>query len=222
MARGAHRNDGRGGRRAISILSVILILGAVAAGAWFLFLREGAPISIAGEPDVPEFSFQLVRVKGDSPAGNIDGDDLQSEAESVRETMDALFVAGYVDPGKWQGGRFPEALDQFARSARRGAKKDLDQFTLGADAEHLSSVQPVNGRLEVKFLADGEQNTIGAVAKAVFAANGTLESGGTMAIQHDGTYYLSPEDDGWQIIGYDVRGIITPVAEPLPKAGPTP
>ena len=222
MARGAHRNDGRGGRRAISILSVILILGAVAAGAWFLVLREGAPISIAGEPEVPEFSFQLVRVKGDSPAGNIDGDDLQSEAESVRETMDALFVAGYVDPGKWEGGRFPEALDQFARSARRGAKKDLDQFTLGADAEHLSSVQPVNGRLEVKFLADGEQNTIGAVAKAVFAANGTAKSGGTVAIQHDGTYYLSPEDDGWQIIGYDVRGIITPVAEPLPVAGPTP
>lgn len=222
MARGAHRNDGRGGRRAIPILSVILILGAVAAGAWFLFLREGAPISIAGEPEVPEFSFQLVRVKGDSPAGNIDGDDLQSEAESVRETMDALFVAGYVDPGKWEGGRFPEALDQFARSARRRAKKDLDQFTLGADAEHLSSVQPVNGRLEVKFLADGEQNTVGAVAQAVFAANGTVESGGTVAIQHDGTYYLSPEDDGWQIIGYDVRGIIAPVPQPLPVGGPTP
>jgi hypothetical protein len=222
MARGAHRNDGRGGRRAIAILSVFLILGAVAAGAWFLFLREGAPISIAGEPEVPEFSFQLVRVKGESPAGNIDGDDLQTEAESVRETMDALFVAGYVDPGKWEGGTFPEALDQFARSARRRAKKDLDQFTLGTDAEHLSSVQPVNGRLEVKFLADGEQNTIGAVAKAVFAANGTAKSGGTVAIQHDGTYYLSPEDDGWQIIGYDVRGIIAPVPEPLPKAGPTP
>jgi hypothetical protein len=222
MARGAHRNDGRGGRRAIPILSVILILGAVAAGAWFLFLREGAPISIAGEPEVPEFSFQLVRVKGDSPAGNIDGDDLQSEAESVRETMDALFVAGYIDPDKWEGGRFPEALDQFARSARRRAKKDLDQFTLGADAEHLSSVQPVNGRLEVKFLADGEQNTVGAVAQAVFAANGTVESGGTVAIQHDGTYYLSPEDDGWQIIGYDVRGIIAPVPQPLPVGGPTP
>jgi hypothetical protein len=222
MARGAHRNDGRGGRRAVGILSVILILGAVAAGAWFLFLREGAPISIADEPDVPEFSFQLIRVKGDSPAGNIDGDDLQAEAESVRETMDALFVAGYVDPDKWEGGRFPEALDQFARSARRKAKKDLDQFTLGADAEHLSSVQPVNGRLEVKFLADGDQNTIGAVAQAVFAANGTAESGGTVAIQHDGTYYLGPSGEGWEIIGYDVRGIIAPVPEPLPVPGPTP
>jgi hypothetical protein len=221
MARGAHRN-GRGGRRATAILSVILVLGAIAAGAWFLFLREGAPISIADEPDVPEFSFQLVRVKGDSPAGNISGEDLQAEAESVRETMDALFVAGYVDPDKWEGGRFPEALDQFAQSARRKAEKDLDQFTLGADAEHLASVQPVNGRLEVKFLADGDQNTIGAVAEAVFAANGAAKSGGTVAIQHDGTYYLSPQDGGWVIIGYDVRGIIAPVPEPLPGGGPTP
>ncbi|HKX26015.1 MAG TPA: hypothetical protein VJP08_06810, partial [Actinomycetota bacterium] len=126
MARGAHRNDGRGGRRAISILSVILILGAVAAGAWFLFLREGAPISIAGEPEVPEFSFQLFRVKGDSPAGNIDGERLMGEAEAVRETMDALYVAGYVDPAKWEGGTFPEALEQFDDSARRQARKDLD------------------------------------------------------------------------------------------------
>jgi hypothetical protein len=222
MARGAHRNDGRGGRRAVAVLSVILVLGAVAAGAWFLFLREGAPISIAGEPEVPEFSFQLIRVKGDSPNGNIDGDDLQSEAESVRETMDALFVAGYIDPSKWEGGTFPEALDQFATSTRRQAEKDIDQFTLGADAEHLSSVQPVNGRLEVKFLADSEQKTVGAVAQAVFAANASAESGGTVAIQHDGTYYLSPGDEGWQIIGYDVRGIITPVPEPLPVGGPTP
>jgi hypothetical protein len=204
------------------ILVAVLVLGALGAGAWFLFLREGAPISLAGEPEVPEFSFQLIRVKGDSPAGNIDGDDLQAEAESVRETMDALFVAGYVDPDKWEEGTFPEALDQFAKAARRKAEKDLDQFTLGADAEYLSSVRPVKGRLEVKFLADGEQSTIGAVAQAVFAANGTAKSGGTVAIQHDGTYYLSPDDEGWRIIGYDVRGIITPVPEPLPVAGPTP
>jgi hypothetical protein len=219
MARGAHRNDGRGGRRAVAILSVILILGAVAAGAWFLFLREGAPISIAGEAEVPEFSFQLVRVKGDSPAGNIDGEGLMGEAEAVRETMDALYVAGYVDPAKWEGGTFPEALEQFDDSARRQAEKDLDQFTLGQDVQGIESVRPVNGRLEVKFLADSDQNPIGAVATALFAANATLKGGGPAAIQHDATYYLTPEDDRWLIIGYDVRGIVTPVDQPLPANG---
>jgi hypothetical protein len=198
---------------------VILILGVVAAGAWFLFLREGAPISITGEPEVPEFSFQLVRVKGDSPAGNIDGEGLMGEAEAVRETMDALYVAGYVDPAKWEGGNFPEALEQFDDSVRRQAEKDLDQFTLGQDAQGIKSVRPVKGRLEVKFLADSDQNPIGAVATAIFAANATLNGGGPAAIQHDATYYLTPEDDRWLIIGYEVRGIVTPVDQPLPATG---
>lgn len=221
MARGAHR-QGRGGRAAIAVLVTVLVLGAVGAGAWFLFLREGAPISLNGEPEVPEFSFELIRIKGDSPAGNVDGADLESQAEAVRETLDALFVAGYIDPELWEGGTFPQALEQFSETARRQAEKDLDQVTLGADAEQLSSVQPVNGRLEITFLADGDQNAVGAVAKAVFAANATAKAGGRVAIQHDGTYYLTPEVDRWLIIGYDVRGIITQVGEPLPAAGASP
>jgi hypothetical protein len=139
------------------------------------------------------------------------------EAEAVRETMDALYVAGYVDPEKWEEGAFPEVLDQFAESARRQAERDLDQFTLGQDAQGISSVRPVNGRLDVEFLADGEQNPIGAVARALFAANATLKSGGPAAIQHEGTYYMRPDGDRWLIIGYDVRGIVTPVEQPLPE-----
>jgi hypothetical protein len=189
----------------------------VGAGSWFLFFREGAPIPLTEEAETPDFSFELIRVKGDSPAGNMDGDDLQVEAEAVRETMDALYVAGYVDPEKWEEGAFPEVLDQFAESARRQAERDLDQFTLGQDAQGISSVRPVNGRLDVEFLADGEQTPIGAVARALFAANATLKSGGPAAIQHEGTYYMRPDGDRWLIIGYDVRGIVTPVEQPLPE-----
>jgi hypothetical protein len=219
VARGAHRN-GRGDRRALGILATILILGAVAAGAWFLFFREGAPIPIdIGDPDTPEFTFELIRVKGDSPDGRVDGDSLQDEAEAVRETLDALYIAGYIDPDKWKNGRFPEALDQFAPSTRRQARRDIDQFTLGSDAKEINSVEPINGRLEVEFLADRKQTAVGAVAETVFAANGTLRAGGPMAVQHDGTYYLRPDGDRWLIIGYDVRGIVTPVGEPLPSKG---
>lgn len=196
----------------------ILVLAAVGTGAWFLFLREGAPIPLTESAEVPDFSFELIRVKGDSPAGNLDPDDLQDQAASVKETMDALYVAGYVDPEKWEGGKFPEVLQQFAESARRQAERDLDQFTLGQDADHIAMVQPINGRLEVKFLADGEQDPIGAVAVTVFAANATLKGGGPAAIQHDGTYYLQPDGDRWLIIGYDVRGIVTP-SKPLPADG---
>jgi hypothetical protein len=200
----------------MSLIAALVVLGAVGAGAWFLFFREGAPIPLTEEAEVPDFSFELIRVKGDSPGGNLDGEDLMGQAEAVRETIDALYVAGYVDPDKW-------VLEQFADSARRQAEKDLDQFTLGQDAQGIRSVRPVNGRLEVKFLADGEQNPIGAVATALFAANATLKAGGPAAIQHDGTYYLTPQDDRWLIIGYDVRGIVTPVDRPLPEeTGATP
>jgi hypothetical protein len=203
--------------------AVILALGAIGAGAWFLFLREGAPIPLTEEARTPDFSFELIRIKGDSPAGKIDGEDLQDQAEAVKETIDALYVAGYVDPEKWEGGRFPEALDQFADNARRQAKRDLDQFTLGRDAQEISTVRPINGRLSVEFLTDDDQNPIGAVATTVFAANAMLISGGPAAVQHDATYYLRPEGDRWAIIGYDVRGIVTPVSSPLPeKQGETP
>jgi hypothetical protein len=204
----------------MALIVTILVLGAIGAGAWFLFLREGAPIPLTeAAAEVPDFSFELIRVKGDSPDGNLDGDGLMAEAEGVRETIDALYVAGYVDPGKWEEGTFPEALEQFDESVRRQAEKDLDQFTLGQDAEGIESVRPTNGRLEVKFLADGDQNPIGAVASALFAANATLKAGGPAAIQHDATYYLAPQDDRWLIIGYDVRGIVTPVGQPLPEDG---
>jgi hypothetical protein len=216
--RGAHR-EGRGGRRAVGVVAAILILGAVGAGAWFLFLREGAPIPLTESAEVADFSFDLIRVKGDSPAGNLDPDDLQDQAESVKETIDALYVAGYVDPSKWEGGTFPEVLDQFAEQARRQAKRDLDQLTLGDDSANVTDVRPVNGRLEVKFLADGEGTPVGAVAEALFAANATAKSGGPVSMQHDGTYYLRPDGDRWLIIGYDVRGIVTPVERPLPSPG---
>jgi hypothetical protein len=205
------------------IVAIILGLAAIGAGAWFLFFREGAPIPLTEEARTPDFSFELIRIKGDSPEGKIDGEDLQDQAEAVKETIDALYVAGYVDPEKWKEGRFPEVLDQFADNARRQAKRDLDQFTLGKDAQEISTVQPINGRLNVEFLSDGEQNPIGAVATTTFAANATLISGGPAAVQHAAKYYLRPDGDRWVIIGYDVRGIVTPVASSLTeKQGPTP
>jgi hypothetical protein len=201
----------------------ILILALIGVGGWFLFLREGAPIDL-DFPDlgVADFSFQLVRVKGDSPEGNVEPEQLEDEAEDIRETLDALYVAGYIDPGKWEGGTFPEALDQFSASVQRQARKEIDQFTLGDDFAHVEDVRPVNGRLDVHFLADGEGSPVGAVAEAVFAANATTTAGGRVAIQHDATYYLLIEDGRWAITGWDVRGIVTPVEQPLPSPRGTP
>jgi hypothetical protein len=201
---------------------VILALAVLGVGAWFLLFREGAPIDIGIGRSVPDFSFQLVRVKGDSAAGNIEPQRLQDDAEAVRETLDALYVAGYIDPEKWEGGTFPEALEQFSASVRKRARKDLDQFTLGADFAHVTSVRPVNARLNVSFFADAEGTPVGVVAETTFAANAMATTGGHVSMQHDGTYYLHPRDDRWEIFGWDVKGIVTPVDQPLPSPGGTP
>jgi hypothetical protein len=59
------------------------------------------------------------------------------------------------------------------------------------------------------------------VARTVFGANATARGGGPVAIQHAGTYFLTPADDGWAIVGYDTEGVVAPVARPLsPRPGP--
>jgi hypothetical protein len=218
--RGAHRN-GRGGSR-VTVIVVILIVAVVGVGGWFLFLREGAPIDLGGPDPAEDFSFQLVRVKGESIEGNVEPEELEDDAEAVRETLDALYVAGYIDPAKWEGGTFPEALEQFSPSVRKQARREIDQFTLGADFARVENVRPVNARLDVSFLTDAEGTPVGAVAETVFAANARSTQGGHVSMQHDGTYYLLSQEDRWLISGWDVKGIVTPVEKPLPSPKGTP
>ncbi|HEX5948657.1 MAG TPA: hypothetical protein VFZ45_03745, partial [Actinomycetota bacterium] len=64
-----------------------------------------------------DFSFELSKVNGTAPGGDVSGQDVEEAAEGIRETLDAMYVAGFVDPGKWEGGTFPEVLEQFDEGA---------------------------------------------------------------------------------------------------------
>jgi hypothetical protein len=195
----------------------------ISAGAWFLFLREGALIAL-GQADhpVPDFSFQLRRVNAASVATGSEAG-LEEPAEGVRETLDALYVAGFVDPDKWENGSFPEALEQFEGRAARQAKVDVAFLTLGGEASHVAFVEPVVGKLDIRFLLDADEQPSGAVATTRFVAEGEFEGGDPMFILHDGTYYLRPTGEGWGIVGYDVNGVVQPGRRPTggPTAAPT-
>ena len=181
------------------------MLGIVVVGAlaWFLLFREDGLIG----PDVPEFSFEIERVKGQGTGGSGDPDALRSTAEDVRSTLDAMYVAGFVDPGKWEGGRFPEVLEAFSGPAARQARRDLDDLTLGPASGRLELVRPKPGRLNVSFLLDGTR-PIAAVASTTFRGVGELTGGGRLQIQHSGEYMMREVDGSWLIVGYDVDGAL--------------
>ncbi len=191
------------------------MLGALGAGAWWFFLREGAPISI-GEPDhpVPEFSFDLSKVGGTAPGGAVSAEEVQGAAEGIRETLDAMYVAGFVDPAKWEGGTFPEVLEQFDESAAEGASADLIDLTLGGEAAQVAFVEPAVGILKVRVLLDAERQPAGAVATTRFVADGEFDDGGPLFVIHGGTYYLRPDGDRWLVSGYDVHGLVQPGNRP--------
>ena len=218
--RGTHR-QGRGGRRSAVVLAVILALGAIGAGGWFLFLREGAPIPLTEQARTTAFSFELRKVNAASVGE--EESDLDEAAESVHETLDALYAAGFVDPDKWEDGTFPEVLEQFDRNAAKQAEADLPFLTLGGEAQQIAFVQPVVGKLDVRFLVDAEAQPAGAVATTKFVADGEFDGGDPLFVLHAGTFYLEPDDDRWVIVGYDVDGVVQPGrrAKGGPTTGPT-
>jgi hypothetical protein len=214
MPRGSHR-AGRGVRWPV-VGGAILALAVVAVAAWFLVSKGGQANEVA------DFEFELGKVGGSALADRAPEGALDEAAEQVRETLDAMYVIGFVDPAKWKGGTFPDIYDAFTADAEAKVHEDLANLTVGDDAPKIDTVDPVSGRLSVRFLVDDELNLVAASAHAIFAANALATDGGNVAIQHDGTYYMEPEGDRWLISAYEVNGIVTRVEQPLPDPDATP
>lgn len=182
-------------------VAIVLGIAVVGTAAWFVLFREDGLIG----PDVPEFSFELGRIKGQGVEGARASEALRGPAEELRSTLDAMYVAGFVDPGKWEGGRFPEVLEAFAGPAARQARRDLEDLTVGSTSRRLERVEPKPGRLNVSFLLEGRR-PLAAVAFATFRAVGELANRGRLSIEHRGEYVMRVVDGTWRIVGYRVEG----------------
>jgi hypothetical protein len=193
----------------------VLVLAGLAAGAWWFLLRDGAPIQL-GEPEhpVPDFSFELSKVNGTAPGGEVSGQTVEAAAEGIHETLDAMYVAGFVDPGKWEGGTYPEVLEQFTEPAAERASEQLAYLTLGGGSDRIAFVEPALGTLRVRVLLGEDGDPAGAVATARFVGDGELDDGGAMFVIHDGTYFLEPAEGGWLISGFDAHGLVQPGNRP--------
>lgn len=199
-----------------------MLLTVLAVGL-FLVLRERGVLPPLGpdEPEVPEFSF-VVRQTRALPLEQKPRKRIRRKAvEQVRGVMDRLYVAGFLDPGQWEGGSFRAVLREFARPAARQARRDLGDLTLGETAAQLELVTPDRGVLGVNLLYGRGGNPVMAVAMTRFFATGQLAAGAQqVAIEHRGHYILRRVRGRWAIVGYQVRGRIA--ERPMAAVGGTP
>ncbi len=193
--------------------SALIGLAVIAVAVWSLV--RGADGGDPAEDDAA-FTFTVGRVTGTGVDSGGDEESLRRSAEELRPTLDAMYTAGFVDPDKWEAGRFPEVLKAFSGEAASRAREDLNALTLGPAAERLRSVDVERGRLNVRFLLGQDERPFAAVAATTFQATGTLEEGRTVSVEHSGRYLMRPGDDGWTIIGYRVDGELAPGAQGSP------
>jgi LCP family protein required for cell wall assembly len=115
-----------------------------------------------------------------------------------------LYSIGFVDPSRWDGGRFPALYRLFSRDARSGVHRDLSDLSVGRLATRLSAVRPRRARLDLRFLLDRGGHPVTAVARMRFSGT-ALADGIQAAIRQDGRYVLRRMAGRWRIVSYRVR-----------------
>jgi hypothetical protein len=200
----------------------VLVLVVAAA---LLLLGGGDSLLPDGGDDGPSgFSFELGRVRA-APVGERSPAQLQGEADeaaaAVKQTMDGLYFATFVDEGSW--GTYGDAFALFLEPAATNAQEDVDVLTLGATAaaDYEALTDPA-GTLHVVVLTNQRNVAVSAVARVTFHAEAALAGGGSTRISSTGAYFLRPSDDGWRIFAYRVSRDERSASSPSASAEATP
>ncbi len=185
-----------------------MIVAALGAGAFFVLRpTEGEPNGQEPEePPVPEFQFELGQVTtvplDDKPSDPV----IDEAAAEVEALLDDLYTLGFIDPARWENGRFSGLASLFSGPAARQARRDREDLTLGSAAPQVERVEPGKGRLTLDLLVDEQQTPVAAIAETRFRATGLTVSGERLNILHGGQFHLRPVDGTWLIVGYEVNG----------------
>jgi len=172
------------------------------------------------EPTVAALEVGLTRVKGFAVKGKARPQHLRGPARGVRDAVARLYTAAFVNPASWEDG-FSEALREFRGPARRQARGDIDQLSVGRAAAVLSEVRPDRARLRVDVLLGRGRNSLAAVARMDFAATGLSTDGVETPIRHRAQYLLRRFDGRWQVVAYRVKKRLVPERVPGVPAGGT-
>ena len=182
--------------------------------------EAGPTSSSPASAPAAELKVRLIRVEGHPVEGHIKPRRLWPVADHVRDTIDSLYTAGFVDPAAWRDGRFTEILPFFRGEAQGEARRDANRLTLGPAARHLAEVHPKRARLRVDILTDAGEHPVAALAHMRFAAAGLSGDGVKTPIRHRAEYLLRRFGGRWQIVAYRVKRHLVPRAIPgVPDRG---
>jgi hypothetical protein len=191
------------------VLAIVAIAGVLLFGGGGSLLPNDVDSS---------FSFELRRVEAATLIDRAPAE-LQDEAEEasaqVKETMDALYSAAFVDRSAW--GSYEDAFAQFDGSAAESARADVDVLTLGSSAsEEYRAIASPAGTVTIVVLTDRRDAPVTAIARVEFHADAELDAGGASRITSRGAYFLRPTGDGWRIFAYSIDRDEEPTASATP------
>ena len=214
--------------RALIAVAVVAVVGAVVAivapprgseGPLVASPPGSTPTASPASPTPPpaELEVELRRVRGRGPNGVVKPRDLAGPAEGLRRTFSDLYETAFVDPDRWDGGRFSGLDAFFADDARADVRRDLDELTLGRLARSLDAVAPRRATVDVEFVTDRADHP--AVAFADMEFRGTGRAGEVdVPIRQDGRFVLRRSHGRWRIDSYDVTSHVPTSASVEAKA----
>ena len=204
------------------ITAIVVAAGVIAGGVWLASTdgtrtetRLPTPIGVipsgSSTPGTYRLTIELRHVEGRRVSGRrVAAKRLRPAAEDIRRVMTDLYTTGFVDPTRWDGGRFPTLEDLFTLRTRARVRRDLGALTLGSLAPHVDAVAPAATTLGVRFLV----GTRPAVAVASVRFRGTaIAAGAALPIRHDGVYTLRRSEEGWRIASYKVHSRLPSIQE---------
>jgi hypothetical protein len=121
--------------------------------------------------------------------------------EKVAAVVDDWFDAAYVG-GDWPRSDFGNAYPHFSTRATRDAERDAGLMSNERIADRLESVEATKRRLRIDVLAV-RRKAVGVTARFVLGMKLTGEV--NRAERVAGSLFLTYQDGGWKVFGYDVQ-----------------
>jgi hypothetical protein len=220
------RADDSARRRTIARRRIAIAIGGVAVIAIAAILLFGGddPLIDGGPSGPDDFSFQLGQVQA-TPITRTPPPELHGVAQEagagVKETMDQLYFAAFVDQGSW--GDYGAAFELFEGTASARAESDEEVLTLGATAgDDFESIDGASGTITISVLTDDQDAPVSAVADVEFEATVEGADGGTSTqVVSVGSYFLRQVDGVWRIFAYDVDRDDVEAEAPSPSGSPS-
>lgn len=160
-------------------------------------------------PETPEFAFEAAKVTAIPTRADVKGGELDAKASpvaaEVKDAMDAIYIAAFLDPGNWQEGAYDDVWELFEPGAGAEAQAQVDTLTAGTGAgDAFDEIQPVMGVLNTKVLFDQKDRAFSAVAIVRFGARGKSKDGPDVRIRSEGQFVFEQLDGVWKVVSFKV------------------